>query len=389
MRHIQKVLGFVFILIMLLTMCSCGGIAGSDNPLQISNFENGYFTTSGHKLHFVHESVGGHGCTGILLCAQPGCNHIDDTCQAWLKNVAMLEEHNGKIYAVQLAEESVWLTEKNLTTGKNRVISSWEYKSDGNTEYLYSGAGLKVSGDSVYLNIIETILALDGLELTQEETIVFLQIDIETGEQKVVFSEDESKGLCPINIHGDHMLVMYTPDNQVLMTKEEFFAEYGENASYNRYFRHATAQELRLYDLNDGTYVTIASDGLIDQIDPLANNGTLSLYYVEDDLYVFDMETLESRLLLTRENIVNFWILDGKAFIISKDGHYTDMSAPTRFHYASLEDGILVPFDEENTGDMTFGLCAETENCFIGVYNDSFYWITKEDFYADRYDRVY
>lgn len=390
MSHFRR-LTFLFILtVSLFSLSSCADNSAETESESNGAFQNGYFIASENTVRFVDESVGGRGCTGTVICAQPGCRHTDATCQAWLEDVSVLEQYNGCLYAIQSdPDRGFYLTEKRLSDGQNRTIASWENTQIGNKWSIYFGGGLKISDGYALVVSEEAILTTQGLETVQEDKMITWRIDLETGDKTVVFDEDDTPRSFILNFYRNHVLVEYTSGDSELMTEDEFIAAYGENASYSRYELHETASELRLYDVNNGSYRVIASDGFVNHIDPLANNGTLSLYLVNDDLYIFDMETQESRILLTKEGIINYWILDNKAFIICEDGAYYDLEAPTRFYYASLDDGVLVPFDEENTGNMTFGLTSETENCFIGVYNDDFYWIKKEDFYADRYDKVY
>ena len=41
----------------------------------------------------------------IILCAQPGCAHTDETCQAWIGNVKSFVEYHGSILAVRQYED--------------------------------------------------------------------------------------------------------------------------------------------------------------------------------------------------------------------------------------------------------------------------------------------
>lgn len=60
------------------------------------------------------------------------------------------------------------------------------------------------------------------------------------------------------------------------------------------------------------------------------------IYQCGDQLRLLNLDSGESRTLLSMEDIINYWVMDSKAFII------TDTEAGSRVWVADLQDGKLV-----------------------------------------------
>ena len=182
---------------------------------------------------------------------------------------------------------------------------------------------------------------------------------------------------------GEVVEVLKEPDR---MSTEEFTALYGEDASYGRYLYKNTQRRLLLWDMESGDYTVVADhnkDGYLMSVDPAQVYGMEHIYQCGDQLRLLNLESGESRTLLTMEGIIHYWGMDSKAFII------TETEAGYRFWMADLQDGkpvelvgatgehgiAMSPFQE---GGSFFRALGDNGRCVI----------SKEDFYAVRFENA-
>ena len=182
---------------------------------------------------------------------------------------------------------------------------------------------------------------------------------------------------------GEVVEVLKEPDR---MSTEEFTALYGEDASYGRYLYKNTQRRLLLWDMESGDYTVVADhnkDGYLMSVDPAQVYGMEHIYQCGDQLRLLNLESGESRTLLTMEDIIHYWVMDSKAFII------TETEAGYRFWMADLQDGkpvelvgatgehgiAMSPFQE---GGSFFRALGDNGRCVI----------SKEDFYAVRFENA-
>ncbi len=173
---------------------------------------------------------------------------------------------------------------------------------------------------------------------------------------------------------------------------ETIHARYGEDVSMGDYYVGILPRELRLYDLETGSFTVIAStkeDQYAVSTDAGFVYGKKVLYLCGDTLYVFDMDQAESFALITMEGIINYFLRDHKAiFIVEGDG--ADFAENTiRIYWADLDDGIPVQLGNEgNTEVAVFNPLYECDSFFLGYYKSAYYMIDKADYYADCYENV-
>lgn len=389
-RKLEKLLVCIAVCGLLLSACS-GGTEETKStfPLNcksaldfdycISASSNGCYAVSNSVVRFIDESTGGD---GMVLCSQLGCSHSDSTCSAWIgEKVDKYAEYCGKIYAIVTnADGDTLFVEKDYVNNTSRTLASWDNTDDRFVDYT----SLRISNNTALLYIGTTVVTIDENEWTyglEEERWAF---DLATGEKEPFWqNEKDIDKLSILSFCGKDALVVYESEDE-LLSEDEFREQFGESADYAWYCFSERKEELWLYDLESGEHSTIASEGFSSPVDTNHNYGAKTVYMVGNDVCIYDIVTKEQQVLLTMENVINYWILDNKVFLITQNGDLM------QFYYASLEDGVPVPFDQENTtGPMTFSIEGETVNCFWGQTEKGRQWISKEDFYADRYDKVY
>lgn len=75
--------------------------------------------------------------------------------------------------------------------------------------------------------------------------------------------------------------VVETPEEQFLLSEEEFTAQYGEDASYGRYLHQNIQRRLLLWDMESGDHTVVADhnkDGYIMTADPAQVYGMEHIY---------------------------------------------------------------------------------------------------------------
>lgn len=360
-----------------------------------STQNTGYYVITGNVLKYRDESTGGD---GIPVCPQLGCNHLDSSCPARIGvDMSSWWVYGDCVYLTMVnMDKGSQFVEKELATGKERIIASWDNVIEENGKNIgYYTSGFVIGDGTAIIYAEEQICYFEGLEFIQENIPHMWRIDLETGAMTELFANEDVDDISVRNFCGTQALVTYNPwkEPRDILTEEEFHQQYGEDASYGRYKQLNSGRELRLYDLESGEYTVLASaeDGFTLEPDGMSTYGTKSLYKMGNDLHLYDIATGEDRLFVTMDNIVNYWLFDHEVFIITKSDTYFDPDVEYRYYYASLEDGVPVEVGRNSDGQMAFMPYVETANCFYGIYADDQRrsWITKEDFFAGNYDRAY
>ena len=73
--------------------------------------------------------------------------------------------------------------------------------------------------------------------------------------------------------------------------------------------------------MESGDYTVVADhnkDGYLMTVDPAQVYGMEHIYQCGDQLRLLNLESGESRTLLTMEDIIHYWVMDSKAFIITE-----------------------------------------------------------------------
>ena len=175
--------------------------------------------------------------------------------------------------------------------------------------------------------------------------------------------------------------------------EETIHARYGEDVSPAQYYLRIMPCELRLYELETGDFTVVAdtvNDHYAASSDFCYTYGKKVLYQCGDTLYLFDLEEAKSSAVLTMEGIINYSLMDHKAFFIVEEGEESYINGgPIGVYWADIDDGVPVRMTNAgNTHVAEFNALYEGDSFFIGYYKSAYYKIDKEDFYADRYENA-
>lgn len=407
---VVRSLAAVALLSLLLTSCTSGGKLGNETPdvsptpatspavgevptypvpLENRNVDivwgicpssqgDGHYRI-GNVVMFCDAKVGGL----VVLCAQPGCEHKDETCQAWIGDVEMFAEYHGDIYAIR-GDHDVEFVRKDLTDGSITVLGEWKATD---TTYYYGHMGRIADGQITILLQVNERVDPNLPDITQSEQI--LLIDVETGEQRRIF-QGEEEHIFGIQAHSrDYAVVRYwdTSKSQRL-SLEEYMAQYGGGEDeYWGYVLDTEYYELRLYDRNTGEYrvLTDTNQGYYPTVDPNTTYGYDVVYVVGDGVFLVNAETGQTRQLLTQEGIINYFLLDHRVFFVTRDGD--EKTGPIKIWHADISDGTPVQLENDgNAEHAVYGLRGEGESFFIDYKGVR---LSKQDFYAENYENVF
>jgi hypothetical protein len=89
--------------------------------------DNGWYICSAGAVSYYDYASG----QTMTLCAQPGCSHVDASCQAWVGNVNSFAVLDGVLYAtLDNAGSGAQLVRKELSGGKVTVLEQWDNTDD-------------------------------------------------------------------------------------------------------------------------------------------------------------------------------------------------------------------------------------------------------------------
>lgn len=320
----------------------------------------------------------------MVLCAQPGCSHGDDSCQAWLGSANSLAVFDGQLYATLYDDSAgAQLVRKELSTGKITVLERWN--NTDSCSYSASLGCFSCGKASVFLT---------SRIYEWKEDVYY-----ESRTEEQYFLYDLSSETCrELPITGtlmgfsDHWAaVVEALEDETELSYEEFHDQYGEELSYSYYDYTHTRRRLLLWNLDDDSSTLVAdqNDGYIMTADPQQVYGLEHIYQCGDELRLLDLASGESRSLLRMENIINYWVMDHKAFFITRANPEKISQEPSHLWFADLSDGQPVELTgamEEQA--MIMSISQEGGSFFRALGPNRWCVISKEDFYAGRYENA-
>ena len=398
LKKFSKILGWILLIVLFLAACAPGegqgGEQQKENPTSSEAIGNllpaenrqgrsgicpssvldGYYIVS-TRVSF-HEAATG---TSMALCAQPGCVHMDETCQAWIGEVKSYTEYHGMIYAIR-GNENIQFIQKNISNGNIEVLAEW--KASDRVSY---SASLNIVSDGMAVISLNSEISQGAGEDFRIETIKSVWLyDLETSEMRELLPTESERSVLALS--RAHAVVLWYSDDQSVLTYEEFVAEYGSDRSYGNYLLRETNCELRLYnsDFDDYTVLTSTEQGFLPYSENNMTYGKELVYVEGDKVFLVNIDTGEIRYLLSLNGIINYWFMDEKVFLIAREGDVLDPKAPISLWYADVTDGVLVQMENGGRTDyMVFSVGYEGQSFFLGT-NGSF--ISKTNFYAENYD---
>ena len=294
----------------------------------------------------------------VVLCSQSGCTHSDTSCAAYVGDASQFAEYQGQWYAmVKDADNEYTLLNMDPTTRERRALGHW--KAEENEHIQVSFHLLSHGYGYVYIGW-ETYDPQTRTYQTQPDENI--RISLSTGEKQV------------LAVEGD---ITAASENHVFTVDRTYDEnQLGHNPVY------AT---LREYNLTDGTcrVVSDTADGFRPTADPNTTYGDLLIWQRGDTLLVTDVSTLEEREVLTMPDISIYWVMDNRAFFLTRD----DAGIVKVYHQLLTGGNPVQLYNEGQTDGMVYSIIEEGNDYFAGPYHEkSGHLCSKQDFYAERYD---
>ena len=323
----------------------------------------------------------------MVLCAQAGCSHSDNTCEAWLgENVRCFASYQGKWYVLDGGggDGDLSLYEIDSITRNKRTLCTWNVGTqsweDVNSAFLSSGYA--------YVTLTSSTISADG----QTGTRHLDRVDLTSGDKEVLAENTDTVSFGFVSAGESQVVLSVSTLSAIPQTREEYAVSH-PNASdedymqyHSQFLEQNVTQELRIYNWDMESYSVLesAAAGYRFSGDPNIRYGMLFVYAVNDTLHVYDVDAGSDVEFLTAEGIINFWIMDGKVFYIT----ITDQGGCQIFYCPIGSKQPVQLGNDGNTHSMVFSLSLETHDHFIGLYNGKRVWISKENFYAEHYDHA-
>ena len=324
--------------------------------------------------------------TAFQMCSRAGCRHKDEHCLGYISDLECFLEANSNVYAFCQNDTSVWLLKIESLTGERTKLYTWEGLVGENYYMLDS---CFYSGERIFI----TITMVDGLSTT------FLQCFDLKNETLYPIAESGSSGSGNfLGAYGDYAFVDWYGLSEELPTIEKYLEEHPENNEFdyysyiNQFQKEHTKAQVRKYNLSTGKYEDVYS--ALQQGSAEAPSfwltgsysafGKYLLYSLEGNkICRYDMETGEAQHLLTVENLFGATLADDRLLYWSRNSD----ALCIRLRDLDTGEELLIE-NEGNNKVHVFSIHGETATVFIGLYNSKKAWISKEDYYAQRYDRV-
>lgn len=225
--------------------------------------DNGWYICAAGAVSYYDYASG----QTMTLCAQPGCSHGDASCQAWVGNVNSFAVLDGVLYATldnagsgaQLVRQGAVRRESHRpgAVGQHRSTIStpppWGVSPAARPPCIWNAASRssRRTGGS-----------------RAEPRAAPCYTTLPPGSYRELSVPGTLMGFS-----ARWGAVVETPEEQSLLSAEDFTAQYGEDASYGRYLHQNIQRRLLLWDMESGDYTVVADhnkDGYIMTADPRA-----------------------------------------------------------------------------------------------------------------------
>ena len=326
--------------------------------------------------------------TQVPLCSQSGCYHNGESCEAYLAERATgFVDYNGTWYVLSMENSTSAALWKVEPKARQRT-KVYELTSQEQGESYYFSSGF-ISHGYAYLERYHDIMGADGTVTTDISTI---RVHLDTGEVETLF---ENQYVNLLGAGEDRVLVIVPTSVNVPISEDEYLAEH-PGKDYSDYLEefHSNknpadeVSELREYTADLSSYQVLASGYIRGNMDPgMATWGDLTLYAVDNNLYLYDLATGESRQVEVSGPLINFHFIDGRIIILARD-------PDLKVYHADLEGGSTQLLKDEGTRlSVTFSPHGECKDYVYGLYSGAedgavSCILPKEDYWAQQFDHI-
>ena len=309
--------------------------------------------------------------TEFAACPIAGCTHKDDACPGRISGLTAFCADDTYWYAFTTMENVLRLLRVDPLTGDRTVLHTWEYGA-------YFGDGILSSGH---------ILADIRSFLEEDSTSSYVSIDLSDG-TVLEFARADEMGQGRLAGGDSNTVIMeWTAYLEPLVTFEKWLeANPGKSeedyfAYVDRLYYQDNVVTLRSFDLTTGDYRDLPNT----QGARLFSDSNISydeyfVYCQGDSVMLGSFSREESRTVFTAEGISNAWLMDGRVFILRREGeHLQEWVADM----AGGEAKLLHDYGQSDC--VVFSAVREINDYFIG---SGACYISKADYYAGNFDKA-
>ena len=322
-------------------------------------------------------------------CARPGCTHTDESCPNFIAGLLDLLEADGLLYAFceDQTARRLRLLRINPADGERSVLYELRWSDERESSPLWSTCFY--SSGRIYATVSN---------VTNGAETLFLCVTLADGSVTELAQTSETTTGGLLGAYGDCVLLEWTTYS---MAPPEFDAYLAENPGKNEedyysflygFHKKYATQEVRRLDVTTMEYTDIQSmlcsgsnaEALNTRADAgIPCYGQYLLYTVGKSICRYSLATQQVETLVSDINFTYRYQYDGRLFYGTKNGQ------KMQCHILDLQTGAEITLHNNgNTEYVEFGIYDETAEAFIGYYNGKQCWITKEDYYAERYDKA-
>lgn len=325
--------------------------------------------------------------TKIPLCSQSGCSHSGENCQAYLaENPQGFVAYQGAWYVLALEEGShavLW----NIDSQTHQRTKLCDIAPEHDQEAYYFSSGF-VSHGYAYLHLqhqliweeqvveepslIRVNLTDGGVETLVEDVYVSF---LGAGENRVLLAV-ETFAVPPLS---EEEYLKQHPDGNYYTYLQVHLSEHGRGGT-----------ELREYTPDMTRYQILSKGEIWVSSTPfLTRYGDYTLYAQGNTLYVYDLSTGQSRQVVSQGILRNFMMIAGQIVYLTR----SQDSSTLAICHTDLEGGPAYQLENEGVEDgAVFSFSGECGNYIYGLYNgehgDCKALLTKEDYFAERYENI-
>lgn len=322
--------------------------------------------------------------TRVPLCSQSGCSHYSESCEAWLGNQIQGFAAYRDLWYVLSVEESTHavLWQIDPQSHQRTQLCNIAPQDDEDNYYFSSG---RVAHGYAYLNLQHQLIWDE--QLVEESSLIRVNLANGTVETLV-----ENLPFTFLGAGEDRVLLAVETVAVPPLSEEEYLKQHPDG-NYYVYIQlqleeHGSGGvELREYSPDMSNYQVLTKGNVwVSSTQFLCRYGDYTLYAVDNTLYVYDLSTGESRKVAEEDTLRNFWITDGQIMYLVR--------TPDFFaRYTDVHGGPIYTLENEgNQEGVVFSPAGECADYLYGLYGgklgDKEGLITKEDYFAERYENV-
>ena len=325
--------------------------------------------------------------TQVPLCSQSGCYHTDESCGAYLaESVVGFVDYHGTWY-VPSNEGSIGAAVWKVDPKTRQRTKLCEFMGEIGKDSYYFSSGFIAHGYA-YLYLFHDIIEEDG---STSSNYFMIRVQLDSGKVESPF---ENQDVQVFGAGKDRVLAAVSVFDEKPLSEKEYLEQNpgGNYVDYvSTFYANQTpadeVKELRVYTADLSSYQVLASGYIRGNMVPgMAHWGDLTLYAVEDQLYLYNLATGEQRQIEYQGTLTNFYFTDGRIIILTRDPNL-------KVYYADPEGGpTQLLKDEGDRQSITFSTSGECQDYIYGLYSGGetpFPCIlSKEDYWAQRFDRL-